>query len=239
MADWGGLYCTDEDIAIEASNDWPLLFAEPILAIGRDGEIAQAEPWVLTSASNDFEGQGLAPGHLCYLRDLGDVLDGLVPYRDQLLAVAAVDGHSITLRPIGSTGGGAPPALLGDLSAVRFQVSTARPRIVLATEAISQHLDLVGLASPVNAFGLRRACVHKVLCGRCRDLARLIVSDERDQWAEKARMYCEAVERELAEEIDERRPRLGRARPRVGILEDDLSTRPREFWERKGGLGGC
>ncbi|MEW4569305.1 hypothetical protein AB1L88_15680 [Tautonia sp. JC769] len=237
MGTWDGLFCTDEDIAIEASNDWPLLFAEPILAIGRDGAVAAASPWVLASPSNDFEAQGVAPGHLCFLSDLGDVADGAVPYRDQLLAVAAVAGSIMTLRPLGSSGGGVPPGLLGDLASVRFQVSTARPRIDRATDSIARHLQFRGLGPSVAGLDLRRACVLKVLCQRCRDLSRLIVSEERSQWAEKARMYCEAADAELGAVLASQASRPARARPAFGIQEDDFTGRPREFWEKGGNLG--
>lgn len=196
---WDDLFCTDEDLAIRAPADFPLIVTAPVLAVGRDGTVSQASPWALSSASNDFAAQGVAAGHCMWLEKLGEPADGTVPYSEQLLAVDAVAGGTATLRPLGgSAGSGVGPGLLGDLASVRFRVATARPQIVTATQDIRRALRLGDDDDLAAASDVRRACVLRVLADLYYDRARAVNETDRPLWTGKGNLMHRAFQDEMA-----------------------------------------
>src|SRR3954453_18345631 len=102
------LYATAENTATRASGDFaPLCPDWQKLASGPDGVFAAGSPWVLTSASVDFEAAGVGPQHVVLLRKPTTTFKG----SGEFLAVDGASGHSITLRRLGTRPSqGQPPA---------------------------------------------------------------------------------------------------------------------------------
>jgi hypothetical protein len=127
----------DEDLAEWDANDfWALAPRHQVLASGQDGVIDGAAPWLLSSASIDFEAQGVAPGH---------VLAILKPARQghDLFAVAGVDGVTVQLRRIGAEADtGQPPATAAGLTSVSFEVRTYAPQLALSSADIRRSYRL-------------------------------------------------------------------------------------------------
>src|SRR4051794_18663923 len=113
-------YCTDEDIALRALADYPVICPDSQkLAHGTDGAFAAAAPWTLTSQGVDFAGYGVHAGNVVHLTQPRSV------YRNEgeLFAVAAVAAGAVTLRRLGKPSGiGQPPAPAAGLTAVAFTV---------------------------------------------------------------------------------------------------------------------
>ena len=111
-----------------------------MLAWGSDGVFSAADPWTLTSPSTDFtnqlqpiwtaaDGSATAVGYVVWLRKPQSAF----PAGGILMAVAAVNGTSITLRRLGmASGWGLAPAPAGGLTGVEFQVCTFYPQIEVA-----------------------------------------------------------------------------------------------------------
>jgi hypothetical protein len=198
--DWTGLCCTDEDLAVRAEADWPLLVARPALAAGRDGVVSASAPWILASASNDFEAQGVGPGCVACLYDLPE---STAPYREQVFGVASASAGALTLQLLGGpAGAGMPPGQLDGLAAVRFRVATARGRIAAASIDLARDLALSDpdLVTLVDAEGLREACCCKVLCELYYDRARQVrEAADAPLWAGKARALCARYKELVAE----------------------------------------
>jgi hypothetical protein len=113
------VYCTDEDIALLVPQDFlPLCPAALALAYGEDGAFDTTSPWVLSSASVDFEAAGVTSGNVISLNKPADRLKGA------LFAVAAVNGHALMLRRLGVASGGQPPGPAGGTNGVTFEVRT-------------------------------------------------------------------------------------------------------------------
>lgn len=129
------VYATDEDIVVRASDDYTALCPpSQKVAYGVDGVFAAGDLWTLTSASVDFTAVGVAAQNVIRLSKPANVFKG----QGELLAVDAVDGHSITLRRYGLPAGvGQPPAPAGGLASVEFSILTFYPQV----EAKSWDLD--------------------------------------------------------------------------------------------------
>lgn len=118
------VYCTDEDIAIRAPQDFVALCPKwQRLAFGADGGLDPGG-WVLSSATVDFEANGVAPGHVVALAKPG----AFSPEGD-LFAVDSVAGKSATLRRLGRPGGGGQPPAAAGAAGVKFEVRTYGPQI--------------------------------------------------------------------------------------------------------------
>jgi hypothetical protein len=120
-------YCTDEDLAVRACGDFGVLCPKgQTLANGADGVFASGSPWILTSASVDFNARGLQPGNVIYLT-------GPKPYftgSGEPCAVTAVATGQVTLKGIGLDAGvGQPPGPSAGLSGVTFSCKTLQPQI--------------------------------------------------------------------------------------------------------------
>jgi hypothetical protein len=118
------VYCTDEDIAARALDDYPVLVPHwQVQALGTDGVFDPGYPWLLRSASVDFL---MAKVHA---RQVVHLTKPPAQYRGEgaLLAVEGVstDGSSVQLRRIGAAPGlGQPPAPAAGLSGVEFAIRT-------------------------------------------------------------------------------------------------------------------
>lgn len=120
------IYATDEDLFIVGGADWSVIVPRSNrMAAGTDGAFAAGEPWDLSSASNDFEAQGVTAGMMVELK--GPTTAYNPP---QFLAVETVDGDTITLRRPGSpTGEGLGPGPALGIGSVVFLIHSLKPQI--------------------------------------------------------------------------------------------------------------
>jgi hypothetical protein len=121
------VFCTDEDVAVRAGGDFVVLCPNwQQMAAGTDGVFAAGFPWVLTSATADFEGNGVQPNHVVQLTGP----KAQYPGGGQLLAVDSVSGNSVTLRRLHKDlNSGQPPASAAGLAGVTFAINTLDPQI--------------------------------------------------------------------------------------------------------------
>ena len=155
MTDFTDLFCTDENVAIEARGDYAaLISASSKLAAGADGAFSGGNRWLLTSASNDFAGQGVPPGAVCTL---------LTGQSSQLYTVSDTSG-GLLLRRLGlADGQGLPPGAASGSTGVNFDVRTCMPDIAEATRWLKQRFRIPALYGLEAADDLRRATVLLVL----------------------------------------------------------------------------
>lgn len=161
------VYCTDEDVALRALGDYPVICPDSQkLAHGADGVFAAGAAWTLTSPSVDFAGYGVHAGHVVHLTRPRSA------YRNEgeLLAVAAADAGAITLRRLGKPPGiGQPPAPPSGLTAVEFTVLTFDPQIDVASDdanrwfGIDPNLPDQAPAQLYDPRALQQFCVLHVL----------------------------------------------------------------------------
>jgi hypothetical protein len=118
------VYCTDEDIAARALDDYPVLVPSwQVQALGTDGVFDPGYPWLLRSASVDFLAAKVHARQVVHLTKPAAQFRG----EGTLLTVEGVstDGSSVQLRRIGKAPGlGQPPAPAAGLSGVEFAIRT-------------------------------------------------------------------------------------------------------------------
>jgi hypothetical protein len=120
------VYATDEDIAVRAGGDFVTLCPHwQQMAYGVDGLFASNAPWVLSSASVNFQANGVAPNQVVQLTSPKSQYAG----SGQLLAIDSVSGSSLTLRRLHKDlNVGQPPAPMAGLSGVTFTINTLDPQ---------------------------------------------------------------------------------------------------------------
>jgi hypothetical protein len=184
-------YATDEDIALRASADFALLCPrDQKVASGSDGVFSPATPWVLTSATADFQALGVMPGHVVQVQAAGA---GQGSTADCLAVVGTAPG-SVTLRRKGQSAGvGMPPGPSTGGGGVKFQVTTFGPQIALATDDINRRFGITNGLYPGRSPSvlsdpgeLRDAVVLTVLYRRYLDASREVAGPA-DSFAAKAR----------------------------------------------------
>lgn len=146
------VYATDELIAVRARGDFPTLCPDwQRLALGSDGVVDSGSPWVLTSATVDFEEAGVANGHVIQITKPGTVRGS-----GDLLAVDSVSGGSVTLRRLkGDSGKGQPPVVA---TALTFSIATLDPQTEEASFALNRRFGIdPGIAgrSPTTLYDIR------------------------------------------------------------------------------------
>jgi hypothetical protein len=139
------VFTNDEDIAVRASGDWAILCPPwQQMAAGADGVFANGAAWVLTSASVNFQNNGVAPNQVVQLT----APKANYPGGGQLLAIDSVSGGSITLRRLHKDlNVGQPPAPAAGLTGVAFVINTLDPQIEEASFDIKRRFavdDTVG-----------------------------------------------------------------------------------------------
>lgn len=196
-------YCTDEDIRIEVGNDFFLVAPrDQRLAIGDDGTIPSASPWVLTSASINFENQQVPAGSIVRLssKDRSSAANKELYPSGESFAVDSVSGSTLTLRRVGLPSAIGDPAgnPTIDLVAVTFESVTLSPQIKTATDWIRRQIDFDSAADLISDDDLRYLTVYRVL-------SRIYLSDaalsssNRDIFLVKAKTYATQAETTLAE----------------------------------------
>lgn len=165
------VYASDELVAIRARGDYINLSAQSEqLAFGNDGQITSGSPWTLTSASVDFNAQGVQPQNIVVLKGPNGAGMGT----PRMFAVDGVSPNTLMLRMINQAPGiGQPPTLSGATS-ITFTINTFASLIEDASWDLKNRYALdemipfhsspwlyVGLEAPFR--DLRAACVLKVL----------------------------------------------------------------------------
>lgn len=164
------VYANDEDLCVRATGDFAVLCPDwQKQAYGADGVFASGTPWVLTSATVDFEAQGVAPGMIASLTKPKTSFRG----SGELLAVDSAAGSTLTLRRVGQVAGvGSPPAPADGLAGVEFTVLTMAPQIEDASFSLNRDWNIdPGLPgrTPSELYDLRdlrQATVLTVLLRR-------------------------------------------------------------------------
>jgi hypothetical protein len=125
------VYCSDEDILVHGGGDFALICpAWQQMAAGNDGVFVPGAPWVLTSASVDFQANGVNPNQVVWLT----APKSQYPGGGVFLAVDNASGNSITLRrPYKNLNIGQPPAPATGLTGVAFAINTLDPQIAEAS----------------------------------------------------------------------------------------------------------
>ncbi len=134
-------FATNEDIAIRASADLPLICPrEQTIASGSDGAFRPGDVWTLRSSTVDFSTQGVLSGQVIQLTRPTQ-LGARSP--SQLFMIDSVGPFSVTLRRQGEGPlKGDPPAPTSGLTGVQFRVMTLAPQIVLAGQTLDQRFGL-------------------------------------------------------------------------------------------------
>jgi hypothetical protein len=192
-------YATDEDIALRASADFPLLCPrDQKLASATDGVLFASAPWTLTSATVDFQALGVAAGQIVQLERAGQMA------AIECLVVVGTAPGSVTLRRKGQPAGvGMPPGTASGLSGVTFRVATLGPQIALASADVNRRFGISDGLYPgrspselADPSEIRDAVVLTVLYRQYLDASRVMGGLEggsADHFAAKAR----AVKAEL------------------------------------------
>lgn len=189
------VYATDEDIALRAAGDFPLLCPrDQKLAEGTDGAFGPTDPWTLTSDAVDFAAQGLTPGLVVQLLKP----TSLFAPPGEAFAVHAVAPGAITLRRKGqATGMGQPPGPPFVQTGISFLVATLAPQIERASYDLNRRYgidDLIAGRRSVDLYDPREvneATVLTVLCRQYLSMSRE-TGEHRDTFSAKAaQVKCE------------------------------------------------
>lgn len=171
------LYVQDEDLALRAPADFPLLCpGSQRLAAGSDGAFSASDRWTLRSATIDFAAQGVRPGQVVQLVPA----TGGSP---TLLAVAGLSGAAVVLRRLGAEPGvGQPPGPPAGALGIEFLIGTLEPQLAIACEEIDRRLRRGGSD---GAFLARELVLLTVLIRQYRALSHA-TSDPQDPFAARA-----------------------------------------------------
>ena len=216
------VYATDEDIAVRAPADFPILCPrDQKLAWGADGAISPNSPWTLTSSTVDFSARGLAPGNVVQL--LKPVANFRPP--GDALVVASVAPFAVTLRRKGlATGAGQPPGSGAVLTGVEFTANTLGPQIERASYDLNRRFGIDDLVAGRRAADLydpreiREATVLSVLYRQYVAMSRE-TGEQQDAFAAKAAL----LKAELDDLLDRLVVRWGPAGAPIG--SEDTTTR--------------
>lgn len=220
------LYATDEDIAVRASADYPLLCPrDQKLSWGIDGHFSPGDPWTLGSASVDFTSAGVALGHTVLLTQPA----ALFRPPGELFAVEGVGPAGLRLRRKGHAAGvGFPPGPAAGVSQVEFAVNTLGPQIALACDELNRRYGIDDLISGRRSGDLfdpgevREAVILTVLCRQYQDMSRPSTTGE-DLFAVKARVYRQELDALLARTVVHWSPAAGG--PGSGSTSNRFGTR--------------
>ena len=109
------------------------------MAKGSDGVFANGVPWVLTSASVNFQTNGVQPNQVVALT----APKSQYPGGGDLLAIDSVSGNSITLRrPHKDLNIGMPPGPAAGLTGVTFNITTFDPQTEEASFDIKRRFGI-------------------------------------------------------------------------------------------------
>lgn len=191
-------FCTDEDVAAEASSDFIAIAPEtPVWASGTDGVILLADPWVLTSALADFEAQAVPLGAIVILEsDEDNTAYSWLSDEGKLYAVGSASGHDLTLRQPGlASSEGEPPGSRGDMELLRFTIPALYPIRLAATNWVRKQLNFDQASDLITSDDLKELTVYEVL----RRLYRQASKTKDDYYYSQAERYEECRDEVLME----------------------------------------
>lgn len=182
------VWACDEDIAVAAGVDWPFIAApDQVLARGIDGVFASGSPWVLTSASVDFNAYGVAPGNVIALNGPNTAFP-----QPEFLIVDAVAPGQVTLRRKSMNSGVGQPPGVGGVTGIKFVASTVYADIERASYELNRQFyvddKVIGRKSGdlYDRRELREACTQLVLARNYWRAARAAGADS-DSFVAKAK----------------------------------------------------
>lgn len=205
------IVASDEMFWVRARGDYASLAnSSEQLAAGADGVISSGTPWQLTSATIDFEAQGVQAQNVVLLTN--GTPRGSFPGSGRYFAVDSASSTTLTLRVIGKPlNVGQPPAIAG-ATGVTFVVNTFQTLLEDASWDLKQRFSLdeaipfrasqwmyAGVEDPLR--DLRAACVLQALLKAYQAEART----EKGDWA----MKISRVSREYQEVLDRVQIRWG------------------------------
>lgn len=195
------MYATDENMRVRLGPDFfTLAPRDQRIAHGTDGEFDVSDRWTLTSASVDFEAQGVAAGMVVQL-----VKRDVFAQPSESFAVDAVDGSSATLRRIGQAAGlGQPPGPVAGTTGVTFTIVTLSPQIEDASYDINRRFGVDPVhpgRTPGDFYDLREVRQATVLTAAHRQylaMAREASEGDRESYYGKAASYKAELDDTLA-----------------------------------------
>ncbi len=133
-------YTNDEDVCVAAGTDFSNLCpASQLMAMGVDGVFASDAPWVLTSASVDFQAYGVQPNQVVRLSTPKQPFSG----NGALLAIDSVSPNTLVLRRLHQDlNVGAPPGPPTGLTNVTFTIVTFNPQIEEASFGLKRRFAI-------------------------------------------------------------------------------------------------
>ena len=205
-------YADDEDVALRASTDFAILCPrDQCLAQGADGAFDASDLWTLTSATVDFQANGLAPGNVVRLCQPVS----LFKPPGEAFAVVSVAPYAVQLRRKGQPEGvGQPAGPPGGASKVEFVATTLGPQIARAGYDLDRRYginDLIVGRRSCDLFDpreVRDAVVLTVLYRQYMEMSRG-GEDHADPFSAKAQTYKQELDDLLARVVVHWRPSLG------------------------------
>lgn len=151
------VYCSDEYICSLIPGDFAALVPkDQVVAYGTDGVFSSGDLWTLSSATVNFQNQGVKVGHVVQLIGPPATFSG----SGTKLAVGAVSGSTVTLRRIARPDTiGQPPSPIGGLTGVSFKVVTFDPQIEDVCYEINNKFGIdpnFMLSAPPQIYDLRQ-----------------------------------------------------------------------------------
>lgn len=191
------VYCTDEDILVQAGADFVALAAKgPRLAYATDGYFDAGSPWVLNSPSIDFAANGVGSNQVVLLTKGNNAFKG----GGEMLAIDSSTSSSITLRWPGQAASVGQAPGFGGVTAVTFEVRTFASQIEDVCFEVNERFAIdamVAMRSPGDVYNLRilrRLTVLTVLYRSYVNQART----EKGDWAQKVDRYRQDLDEALA-----------------------------------------
>jgi hypothetical protein len=213
---------TDEDLADRVSPEFLLLAPDSeCLASGTDGVFDDSDRWTLTSASNDFESQGVSAGNLCKVElVVAPVAPRTSPTTRQigLFAVASADGTSLTLRRLRKPAEtGLPPGPVAGGSGYTFKVESLLPQLIDGADFVASRYSITDVSQiKAGTEGLcRRAAKLKAIINAYAAQSRNAGDEAKDDFTAQRKLYQAELDA-LLKILD----------PRYGIYPEQAGLQP-------------
>lgn len=142
------VFASDEDCLVRAGGDFATLCPPwQQMAAGTDGVFASGTPWVLTSATINFQQYGVAPNQVIWLT----APKAVYPGGGQFLAIDSIAGNALTLRrPHKDLNVGQPAGPIAGVTGVTFAINTLDPQIEEASYTLKKRFTIIDDGS--NAY---------------------------------------------------------------------------------------
>ena len=180
------VYATDEDLALRATADFPLLAPrDQKVAAGVEGYFSPSDRWVLRSDSINFEAAGVTAGQVVQVFGPSPQFR---PPGEAFVALSVSEG-AVTLRRKGQPSGfGQPPAPASGLVGVEYLIVTLAPQIERIGSELERRFGIVcgGVSGAIDPRSVREVIVLGVLHDQYVALSREVGGDRPDAFGAKA-----------------------------------------------------